>query len=298
MPFFFAILIGEMHKMLSPICEIYLTMKPFSIGVVISTYNNPAWLEKTLWSYEAQYRHADEIIIADDGSTEATRMLIDSFKQSLPITHVWHEDNGFRKTKILNEAIRISTADYLLFTDQDCVARPDFVATHEKYAQEGYFLSGGYFKLPESISNSLTHDDIVSKRVFQLGWLHTQGLKYTFKCTKLVQNIFFARFMNLITPTKATWNGMNSSGWRKDIISVNGFDERMQYGGEDREMGERLFNLGIRSKQIRYSAITLHLYHDRPYVNKEAWKLNNEIRSQTKKGHVVMTPEGIIKVTS
>lgn len=107
-------------------------MRPFSVGVIISTYNNPVWLEKTLWSYEVQERKADEIIIADDGSTEATRMLIDSFKQSLPIIHVWHEDNGFRKTKILNEAIRISTADYLLFTDQDCVARPDFVAKHEK----------------------------------------------------------------------------------------------------------------------------------------------------------------------
>ena len=54
--------------------------------------------------------------------------------------------------------------------------------------------------------------------------------------------------MNFITPAKATWNGMNSSGWRDDILFVNGFDERMQYGGEDREMGERMFNMGIRAK--------------------------------------------------
>lgn len=38
-----------------------------TIGVIISTYNNPAWLEKTLWGYLCQDRMADEIIIADDG---------------------------------------------------------------------------------------------------------------------------------------------------------------------------------------------------------------------------------------
>ena len=86
---------------------------------------------------------------------------------------------------------------------------------------------------------------------------------------------------------------MNSSGWRKDILAVNGFDERMQYGGEDREMGERLFNMGIRSKQIRYSAIILHLDHGRPYVNQEAWDLNNKIRKETRQSHRIRTEYGI-----
>lgn len=49
------------------------------IGVIISTYNNPAWLEKTLWGYMCQKRMADEIIIADDGSTSETRKLINTF---------------------------------------------------------------------------------------------------------------------------------------------------------------------------------------------------------------------------
>jgi glycosyltransferase involved in cell wall biosynthesis len=66
----------------------------FSIGIVISTYNNPAWLEKTLWGYLFQTRPADEIIIADDGSDDRTRTLIDSFRDRLPIKHVWHEDQG------------------------------------------------------------------------------------------------------------------------------------------------------------------------------------------------------------
>ena len=83
----------------------------YSIGVIISTYNNPAWLEKVLWGYLFQTHPADEIVIADDGSKEDTRRLIESFKDKLPIKHVWHEDNGFQKSRILNSAILASESD-------------------------------------------------------------------------------------------------------------------------------------------------------------------------------------------
>ena len=264
-----------------------------TIGVIISTYNNPQWLEKTLWGYISQDRQADEIIVADDGSEEDTRMLLERYSDMLPIKHVWHEDRGFRKTKILNEALKIATADYLVFTDQDCVPRKDFLYTHERLAKKGYMLSGGYFKLPMSISVALKREDISSGNAFRLGWLRELGLEWSFKCTKLFSSRLFACLMNTITPARATWNGMNSSAWRKDIIEVNGFDERMMYGGEDREMGERLFNKGIKARQIRYSAIVIHLDHRRPYVNKEAWDRNNAIRKETRKKRVVRTSYGI-----
>lgn len=264
-----------------------------TIGIIISTYNNPTWLEKTLWGYLAQERRADEIIVADDGSTDETRQLVERYADRLPLRHVWHEDKGFRKTKILNEALGVATADYLIFTDQDCVPRRDFVATHERLARKGCLLSGGYFKLPMGISRQLTQEDIAEGRAFSLRWLRSQGLQWTFKCTKLVQSRWFARMMNAVTPTHATWNGMNSSTWREDILSVKGFDERMQYGGEDREMGERLFNKGMKGVQIRYSAIVLHLDHSRPYVNEEALRRNKEIREATRRQHLTETAYGL-----
>ncbi len=266
---------------------------PLTIGVIISTYNNPQWLEKTLWGYEAQTRPADEIIIADDGSGPETAALIRRFEGVLPIRHVWQEDRGFRKTAILNKALNHAESIYLVFTDQDCVPRPDFLATHERLARRGHFLSGGYFKLPMDISRQLTRDDILSGRAFHLSWLKEQGLERSFKWTKLIGNPAFAWLMNHITPTHATWNGMNSSGWRDDLLEANGFDERMQYGGEDRELGERLANAGIHGRQIRYSAVTLHLDHSRPYVNEEAWRLNNAIRKETKRSHLTRTDYGL-----
>ena len=264
-----------------------------NIGVIISTYNNPLWLEKTLWGYQCQLRQADEIIIADDGSTADTQTLIQRFATGMPIKHVWHEDRGFRKTKILNEALRVAESDYLVFTDQDCVPRKDFLAIHERTAQPRRFLSGGYFKLPMRLSEMITEDDVTSQRAFDLAWLRQQGLKMTFKCTKLVRAGWFSQMMNKITPTSATWNGMNSSGWRSDLLAARGFDERMRYGGEDRELGERLENAGVKGIQIRYSAIALHLDHSRPYVDSDAIEKNREIRRNTRRNHLTRTEFGL-----
>jgi glycosyltransferase involved in cell wall biosynthesis len=265
----------------------------FSTGVVISTYNNPEWLKKVLWGYLSQSVIPDEIIIADDGSGEETRLLINSFSDRLPVKHVWHPDNGFQKCRILNLAILEARSDYLIFTDQDCIPRFDFVETHLKYAGKGYFLSGGYVRLPMDLSRSITEDDICSQDSFSLKWLIKNGLPLNFKCTKLFRQGWFARMMNAVTPTRATWNGCNSSGWKSDMVTVNGFNELMQYGGQDREFGERLFNLGLKSKQIRYSAILLHLDHSRPYKTAESVAKNIAIRKKTRSQKIIETPLGI-----
>jgi hypothetical protein len=101
--------------------------------------------------------------------------------------------------------------------------------------------------------------------------------------------------MNFITPAKASWNGCNSSGWKSDMLAINGFNEEMKYGGEDRECGERLFNMKIKSKQLRYSLIVVHLDHERPYKNETFIRRNREIRKNTKANHIIRTSNGIEK---
>jgi len=265
------------------------------ISVIITTYNAEEWLRNVLIGYSIQTESDFEIVIADDGSTSATHELLENFtaKFKHPIIHVWHEDNGFQKSKILNKAILKANSDYLLFTDGDCIPREDFVATHLKYQEKGYFLSGGYFKLPMIISESILENDIVSQDCFRLSWLKTKGFKASFKSSKLSKSNMFAQFMNWITPTKRSWNGHNSSGWKSDLISINGFNEDMQYGGLDRELGERLFNYGLLSKQIRYSAICLHLDHARGYFSKEGWDKNIAIRAFNRKNKITVTKNGI-----
>ena len=268
-------------------------LNKFSVGVIISSYNNPAWLEKVLWGLSSQSVQPDEIVIADDGSGAETRQLIDTFKERLPIKHVWHPDDGFQKCRILNRAVLETKSDYLIFIDQDCIPRYDFVETHLRYAAKGFFLSGGVVLLPLELSKGLTEEDIRSQNAFSLKWLINKGLPVTFKCTKLFRNKPFCLFMNAVTPAKATWNGGNASVLRSDILAVNGFNELMKYGGEDREFGERLVNFGLRSKQIRYSAILLHLDHGRPYRNAEAIAKNVAIRKKTRQKKIIESPMGL-----
>lgn len=267
------------------------------LSVIISTYNSEEWLHKVLLGYAIQTEDDFEVIVADDGSTSKTKELIDSFRSKFkhPIQHVWHEDNGFRKCVILNKAIINSKSDYLLFTDGDCIPRNDFVSKHLKHKEKGFFLSGGYFKLPMNISKMITDENILNQECFKVSWLKKNGFKLNFKSTKLVRNQFFAAFMNWITPTKRSWNGHNSSGYKSDIIAVNGFNELLAYGGEDREMGERLFNNGILSKQIRYFAICVHLDHSRNYIDKKKIEYIEDVRKYNIKNKITWIETGIQK---
>ena len=118
-----------------------------NISIIISTYNSVEWLEKVLWGFNCQIYKSFEVVIADDGSGQETTDAIDRLRQQVfyPIKHVWHEDNGFQKCKILNLAIKKTSASYIIMTDGDCIPREDFVQVHHVNKQKGYFISGGYY---------------------------------------------------------------------------------------------------------------------------------------------------------
>lgn len=270
---------------------------PLQMSVVLSTCNQAAWLEKVLWGYEAQDTKNFELIVADDGSRKETYDMLQRVVPQLSyhVKHVWHEDKGFRKCNILNKGILAAQTDYLLFSDGDCIPRKDFVSTHIRLRRKGRFLSGGYHKLSMDLSNDITKEDILSGRCFDLQWLKAKGMPSSFKNNKLTATGFKRWALNTFTPTKASWNGHNASGWLCDILAVNGFDERMQYGGQDREFGERLENYGIHGMQIRYSTVCLHLDHARGYKTQDSIQKNRNIRKYTRGEKVQWSPYGILK---
>jgi glycosyltransferase involved in cell wall biosynthesis len=265
------------------------------ISVIFSTYNSTAWLQKVLWGYAVQSSRDFEIVVADDGSTGETAALLASMRDEVGVAlrHVWQPDDGFQKSRILNKAILVAKGDYLVFSDGDCVPRSDFVATHAGARQPGRFLSGGYFKLPLGLSRLVTREDIESQRMFDYRWLVANGLSRTMKGLKLTARGGLRSVLNAVTTTKPTWNGHNASCWKRDAFAVNGFDERMQYGGQDREFGERLENTGIRGVQIRYDAIVVHLDHARGYARPESIAKNRAIRRETRGRGVRRTEHGI-----
>lgn len=265
------------------------------VSVVLSTYNSPDWLEKTLHGYAVQTFSDFEVIVADDGSTQETTLLLERLKRQLGLNlcHEWQPDEGFRKTRIMNRAIEAARGEYLVFSDGDCVPRRDFVEVHAAFAEPGRFLSGGCLRLPLPLSQQLEHDDIAIGRAFHPRWLRERGVPGEFRFRAMARGAKISALANRLTTTRPTWNGHNASGWREDLVRVNGFDERMGYGGEDRELGERLMNAGLRPRQVRFSAICLHLDHSRGYVSQEQWDRNNQIRRQTRDVRAVWTDYGI-----
>lgn len=269
-----------------------------TVSVILSTYNAVEWLEKVLYGFSVQTYTDFEIVVADDGSRDETAKLIEKFRREshLQLVHVWHQDDGFRKTKILNAAILNAKADYLIFTDGDCIPRADFIQVHLDNRKPNTFLSGGYHKLTMDVSHKIQPDDILSQRAFNKNWLIENGHPKPVNL-KIGAPRFLRPILNTLTPTKPTWNGHNASGWKADLMRANGFDERMKYGGEDRELGERLTFAGIKGKQIRYSAICIHLDHARGYVSEEVWKVNDAIRLETEKNRLQRTNFGIDSTT-
>lgn len=267
------------------------------ITVIVSTYNSEAWLEKVLLGYARQTHPDFEIIVADDGSRSATRELVErvAVNFSAPLRHIWHEDKGYRRQEILNKAIPAAAHPYIVFTDGDCIPRDDFVATHALHAEKGRFLSGGYCKLGMELSQRISADDIERRRCFELRWLKRQEPMGLSNRLKLGAGPAYGKFLDAITTAKPTFNNCNSSAWKEDLLAVNGYDERMKYGGPDRELGERLENYGVKGKQIRHQAICVHLDHARGYKTKESLQRNLAIRAETRERKIVWTPYGIDK---
>jgi glycosyltransferase involved in cell wall biosynthesis len=266
-------------------------------SVIISTYNQPDWLNKVLHGYLYQTFREFEVLIADDGSDRRTFDVIESFLRisNFPIRHIWHADEGYRRQTILNVALQEAAHDYIIMTDGDCIPRADFLRVHANHAVSGHFLSGGYCKLPMDLSLHITTDDIAGGRCFDVGFLRDHGLRGLSPTFKVIIPPEAAAWFDRITPTKATWNNCNASGWKSDLTAVNGFNEDMQYGGADRELGERLANHGVTGIQIRYQALVLHLDHKRGYKTPETMRKNMAIRNEVIASGGTWCPNGIIK---
>src|SRR5512141_1388653 len=127
------------------------------ISVIVTTYNREDALEAVLRSLAAQTDRNFEVIVADDGSKAPTAALVESWKAKgtkigQRLEHVWHEDRGFRAAEIRNRAILAARGEYVVFLDGDCIARPDFVATHRRLAERGWFVTGNRILLSPELT--------------------------------------------------------------------------------------------------------------------------------------------------
>lgn len=234
-----------------------------NIAVVLTTYNRPDALAAVLEGYQAQTEQHFEILIADDGSTNDTRAVIESYAacSPFPIRHVWQADEGFRAAAARNRALAATKADYIIFTDGDCVPRTDFVAQHAKLASPGQFLSGNRILLSEGLTQLVLEKQLRLHEYSKLYWLRA----------KLNGDI--NRWLPMLSFPDGTWRSAepnrwdgvktcNLSAWRSDLLRINGFDESYSgWGLEDSDLVIRLLHAGVKQKSARFATAVLHLWH-------------------------------------
>lgn len=269
-----------------------------NVSIIISTYNSPIWLEKVLWGLEQQTYRNFEVVIADDGSSNETEVVLKKFSQFcfFNIKHVWQEDEGFRKCEIVNKGIILAEEEYIIFLDGDCIPKENFVFEHISQAQPNTFLTGSFIRLPMTISILIDRETIINQECFEWNWLIKNGLQKNRKNSKINMKKFLVPLFNKISPARTNFKGGNASAWKKDLLQINGFDHRMAWGGEDRELGERLKNIGIKGKHVRYSAIIIHLDHSRGYADPVQVAKNKLLRLDVEKKKLQRTPCGIDKI--
>lgn len=266
------------------------------VSVIVSTYNSPASLEKTLVGLSCQTRRDFEVLVADDGSGAPTRELVARFQaeSSLRIRHVWHEDRGFRKGRILNQTIVHAAGDYLIFTDGDIIPRDDFVAAHCRLARPHYFIAGGsHLDLPPELHTQIGREDIETQRTFQVAWLAARGVAAGKFRYRLTRNRLLARLLDTLTPRPGVLVGANASAWKQDVLAVNGFDETFSYGSDDKDLGVRMTNDGVRSQRLKYSLVCVHLGHPRAYASAEQVQANRQKLQQVRARRITWTQHGI-----
>lgn len=260
-----------------------------TVTLLISTYNWPEALELVLLSILAQTRMPDEIVIADDGSDERTKLLIEKYrtKFNIPIIHVWHEDQGFRKTIVLNMAIAKSTSDYIVEIDGDVIINRYFIEDHLKFAKRGSFVRASRAYLSPEITR-----EVLKKKQYKIS-AFSKGVTNFFS---VLRAPFLWRFFETNYKNKGAEryeiHGCNMAFWRDDIIKVNGYNELFNgWGPEDKELIARMMNLGIQKRFIKLGALAFHLYHkenSKSFLNK-----NTQIFKDTIEKKIVFCEKGI-----
>lgn len=208
---------------------------PLSLSLVMPTYDEPERLEAALESLSRQdYPSEDsEIIVVDDASPHLDAERLHAALAPLPLRLIRNEQNQGR-ARARNAALQVATGDIIIFLDSDMTVGPDFLRTHaERHQAHAEAVIIGNIRFASKIPTTRLTRYIEGRGVH--GAKAEQPMHY--KC--------------FVTG--------NSSLRRSSLLRVGFFDEDLTaYGGEDLELGYRLYRAGI---PLFYAAEALSHHH-------------------------------------
>lgn len=269
------------------------------ISVIVSVYNDIEALSLIIDSLMTQTYKDFEIIISEDCNTVEMKEFVSNY-QSLNLVHIFQEDIGWRKNIALNNAIRKSKGNYLIFLDGDIIPYHNFVEMHYELAQEKHFLSGRRTELGPFFSSLIRHKKLSYRTLekfylFFFPFLIIDKARHAEEGFFLRPNSYLERKINLKKKKKMMLVGCNFSCFKKDLESINGFDEDYLSPsvGEDVDLSWRFNHIGITYKSVRYIANTFHLFHKRNWGS--AFNQNNDMMNKKIKKKLFYCKNGLLK---
>jgi glycosyltransferase involved in cell wall biosynthesis len=227
-------------------------------SVLVTTFNDGDILRNTLAAFCVQSFSDFELIVADDGSTDGSAAILREWSRRFSggIVHVFQENRGFRRARILNRAVHASRFRRLIFGDMDCLPHVDFIRNHLRYLEPGTAVTGRRAHVAREVIPSpeaILRDGLglSPRRLLQLRLLGK---------ARVIEHGFVAPFF--YEASSGGILGSNFSICREDFEAVNGFSEAFEgWGGEDTDLGQRLQRHGVRLRNLRNKVVQFHLAH-------------------------------------
>jgi glycosyltransferase involved in cell wall biosynthesis len=231
---------------------------PPRVSIVIPTYNRSELLRRQLDTLERQRFPRDnmEVIVADDGSSDATREVVASFEPRMRMRYYFQEDLGFRAAAARNGGARLATAPVLILLDAGALVGPDYVsahlAAHERLGDAGpgrVVLGYTYGYSPwdpfDGLADALDRlapEEAVRALANEPGFQdmrHRDFARVGYDLSRLAAPWMYFWTVNMSLPTTQLW-------------AAGGFDEDFRgWGGEDLELGHRLVRAGLTAEVSR-----------------------------------------------
>ena len=236
---------------------------PDLVSVIVTTYDREDALAAVLAALSRQSDRGFEVVIADDGSGPGTAAVVDAWRSRLgvPLSRVWQPNRGFRAAEIRNRAIIACRGDYCVFLDGDCIVPADFLATHRRLAERGWFVTGNRVLLSPALTTAVLRDDLRPEEWNLPRWIRERRRGGVNRLAGVLR----LPLGPLRKLGARRWRGARSCNlavWRSDLERVDGFDASFSgWGREDSDLLIRLLHCGLRRKDGRFATGVIHLWH-------------------------------------
>ena len=194
--------------------------KRFTISIAMATYNGARFLPEQLASFVAQERLPDELVVCDDGSTDATMEILHAFAATAPFTvRVERNETNIGYVRNFEKALSLCTGDLIFLSDQD-----DVWLSSKLLRVEAEFVANPTVML---VANDMIITDAALKHsnVTQLGNIRASGIgdeRFAFGCSMGIRK----DFLTLLFPLPA--EHFSHDGWIADACRSLGVQEILE----------------------------------------------------------------------